>query len=362
MNLFPGTYNLNLDKIDEYGDEELYLMDEQAHFNHLMNTIENDMTPLMTNELDLAELSDEIQNISEFDSSLSTHRAPNRKSRLLHAQGRYRPRRPTARTRNVKGLHHGAFFNKEPRSTSGSYNDYLEWIERQEMETRLNEGITKLLMARQILEEENGRFSRHLRQDNPNRTSVGDLNFNTYSFGKNAQKVFLGGLPYWIVESSLRQKLAEQGYTVINKPRVLRGFCPEVCLSTVEEAQCIIRRGKIVIDGWQVDVRQYQPYDHLKRKLSDDIKRSVFLGGLSNGTTGQMIKNELKKYGVRVINHPVIKAGFTPQVMLADIAQAEKLVRFGKIRIYGALVDVRPYVVTREHLMYSTRKESVVKF
>jgi len=149
---------------------------------------------------------------------------------------------------------------------------------------------------------------------------------------------------------------------VINKPRVLRGFCPEVCLSTVEEAQCLIRMGKIVIDGWQVDVRQYQPLDHLKKKLSDDIKRSVFLGGLASGTTGQMIKNELKKYCVRVINHPIIKAGFTPQVMLADIAQAEKLVRLAKVRIYGALVDVRPYVVTRERLMYSPRKESMVNF
>jgi len=357
-----NTYNLNLDEFGQYGDEELYLMNEQAHFNDLLNTVENDMTPLIANELDLAELSDEICNRSEFDPSLGRLGVQNRKSRLLHAQGRYRPRRSTARTRNVKGLHHGIFYNKEPRSTSGKYNEYLEWIERQEMETRLNEGITKLLMARQILEEENGRFRMHLRQGNPNRDNVGDLNLDRFSIGINAQKVFLGGLPCWIVESSLIQKLAEQGYTVINKPRVLRGFCPEVCLSTIEEAQCLIRRGKIMIDGWQVDVRQYQPLDHLKKKLSDDIKRSVFLGGLSSGTTGQMIKNELKKYGVRVINHPVIKAGFTPQVMLADIAQAEKLVRFGKIRIYGALVDVRPYVVTREHLMYSTRKESVVKF
>jgi len=348
-----SSYDLNLDKIDQYGDEELYLMNEQAHFNDLVNSFEKEMKPLIANELDLADLSDEICNTNEFIPILGKHGARNRKLRLQHAQGRCRPRRSTARSRNVEGLHHGAFFNKEPRSTSGSHNDYLEWIERQEMETRLNEGITKLLMARQILEEENGRFHRHLRQGNANRASVGDLNFDTFSFGNNAQKVFLGGLPNWIVESSLCQKLAEQGYTVINKPRVLRGFCPEVCLSTVEEAQCLIRRGKIMIDGWQVDVRQYQPLDHLKKKLSDDIKRSVFLGGLSSGTTGQMIKNELKKYGVRVINHPIIKAGFTPQVMLADIAQAERLVRFGKVRIYGALVDVRPYVVTRERVMNS---------
>jgi len=355
-------YNLNFDEIDQYGDEELFLMNEQAHINDLMNTNENEITPLTANELNLAQLSDEIRNTNEFDPRLCRHGAQNRKSRLSRAQGRYRPRRSTARTRNVKGLHYGAFFNKEPRSTSGSYNDYLEWIERLEMETRLNEGIKKLLMARQILEEEDGRFCRYSRQGNPNQCSVGDLNFDTCSFDKNAQKVFLGGLPYWIVESSLRQKLAEQGYTVINKPRVLRGFCPEVCLSTVEEAQCLIRRGKIVIDSWQVDVRQYKPLNQLKKKLSDDIKRSVFLGGLSSCTTGQIIKNELKKYGVRVINHPIIKAGFTPQVMLADIAQAEKLVRLGKVRIYGALVDVRPYVVTRERLMYSPRKESVVNF
>merc|ERR1712121_246098 len=82
--------------------------------------------------------------------------------------------------------------------------------------------------------------------------------------------------------------------------------------------------------------------------LPDDIKRSVFLGGLPNGTTGQMIKEELEKMDVKVVNHPLIKAGFTPQVMLGTVEQAQKLIKMKRVRIHHSLVDIRPYVNFRD--------------
>merc|ERR1719193_1508866 len=85
--------------------------------------------------------------------------------------------------------------------------------------------------------------------------------------------VFLGGLPYDIDRSYLQLKLAELGYSVINKLRVLRGFCPQVCLRSVEEAQHLIKQGSIIIDGHQVDVREYKPPNHLKKIRPEDVKR-----------------------------------------------------------------------------------------
>merc|ERR1719462_560329 len=112
----------------------------------------------------------------------------------------------------------------------------------------------------------------------------------------------------------------------------------------------MIEKGKIMIDGVRVDVRPYEAFakENIEKKLPDDIKRSVFLGGLPNGTTGQMIKEELEKLDVKVVNHPLIKTGFTPQVMLGSIEQAQKLVNLKKVRINNTLVDVRPYVNFRE--------------
>jgi len=194
------------------------------------------------------------------------------------------------------------------------------------------------------------RLCRHFLKGHCKRGKACDFLHDSSIFCPDLQKVFLGGLPSHIVETTLRQKLLEQGYHVINKPKVLRGFTPQVCLGSVREAQRLIEQGKILIDGAQVDVRPYEAFakDNLEKKLPDDIKRSVFLGGLPNGTTGQMIKEELKKMDVKVVNHPLIKAGFTPQVMLGSVAQAQMLVNLKKVSINETLVDVRPYVNFRE--------------
>jgi len=194
------------------------------------------------------------------------------------------------------------------------------------------------------------RLCRHFLKGHCKRGKACDFLHDSSIFCSEFQKVFLGGLPSHIVESTLKEKLVEQGYTVINKPKVLRGFTPQVCLGSVQEAQRMIEKGKVMIDGVLVDVRPYEAFakDNLEKKLPDDVKRSVFLGGLPNGTTGQTIKEELEKLDVKVVNHPLIKTGFTPQVILGSLEQAQKLVNLKKVRINNTLVDVRPYVNLRE--------------
>jgi len=77
---------------------------------------------------------------------------------------------------------------------------------------------------------------------------------------------------------------------------------------------------------------------------SEESKRSVFLGGLSKGTTSQMIKDGLEKMNVEVVNHPVIKNGFTPKVTLSTVKESNKLLTLKKVLINNTMVDVRQYV------------------
>jgi len=241
--------------------------------------------------------------------------------------------------------------------------DYLEYLlssarggmqstqrrRMQEME-KVNHEVSQTVrvVTEQQVEAQNRkrRLCRHFLKGWCKRGKSCDFLHDSSIFCPDLQKVFLGGLPSYITESNLRQKMAEQGYNVINKPKVLRGFTPQVCLGSVEEAQRLIKKGKIMIDDSQVDVRPYEEFvkDTPDKKLPDDIKRSVFLGGLPNGTTGKDIREELEKLDVKVVNHPLIKAGFTPQVILGNAQQAEKLVNLKKVRIRNTLVDIRPYV------------------
>jgi len=165
-------------------------------------------------------------------------------------------------------------------------------------------------------------------------------------FCSENQKVFFGGLPTNISGVSLREQLEELGYTVINKPKVLRCFSPQVWLGSAKEAQRMNEMDKLVIDGRCVDVRPYESFmeGNMEKRLPDDKNRSVFLGGLPKGTTGQMIKQELEKLSVRVVNHPPVKTGFAPRVKLGNVEQAQKLINMKKVRINEKLVDVRPYV------------------
>jgi len=156
-------------------------------------------------------------------------------------------------------------------------------------------------------------------------------------------KVFLGGLPFHITEAALRQKLSEKGFNVVNKPKVFGGFSPQVCLASADEAKRLIKERSIMIEGMDVDIRPYQAFTKKnKDKLLDVSRRSVFLGGLAKGTTTQMIKKELECLGLKIVNYPLVKAGFSPQVTMATAKQAQTLVNMVKVQINGTMVDIRP--------------------
>jgi len=129
---------------------------------------------------------------------------------------------------------------------------------------------------------------RHFLKGRCNRGNSCDFLHDESIFCSDEQKVFLGGLSRNITDETLRKALKMQGYTVLNKPKVLEGFSPQICLGSVQEAQQMVRRGKIIIEGTFVDVRPYEEIrkDSLNMGSKNDVKRSVFLGGLPSNTTG----------------------------------------------------------------------------
>jgi len=161
----------------------------------------------------------------------------------------------------------------------------------------------------------------------------------------DSQKVFLGGLPLDITEKELSKKLKEKGFNVINEPSIMHKYAPQVCLKSVDEAQRLIEKGTITIDGVVVDVRRYEAVTKKQQeRLADITRRSVFLGGLEKETTPKIIRFELAMIGMKVVNHLTIKSGFCPQVTLATSEQACSLVCKVKVQIKGKWVNVRPYV------------------
>jgi len=167
-------------------------------------------------------------------------------------------------------------------------------------------------------------------------------------FCTDDQKVFLGGLPIHLTPEMLKTKLEEQGLTVLNKPRIMRGFTPQVCVGSVKEAKKLIEQRFIFIDEYRVDVRPYQDRDKLRKGLPSVVKRSVFLGGLSDNTTGEMIVADLLRLDIKVVDIPVIKNGFAPRVVLESMEHAKMLVALKRVMVNGTIVDVRPYVNFRK--------------
>jgi len=160
------------------------------------------------------------------------------------------------------------------------------------------------------------------------------------------QKVFLGGLPIGMTERTLREQMATQGYKVLKRPKILRGFAPEVWMRSAEQAKELVARGTIMIGGVEVEVRPYNSLTKLSelKKIPNVGKRSIFLGGLPLGTTANDLKNALNKLGMKVLNYPVIKDGFSRQVILETISQAKTLIKMKKILLNGKLVEVKPFV------------------
>jgi len=189
------------------------------------------------------------------------------------------------------------------------------------------------------------RLCRHFLKGWCNRGDSCNFLHDESSFCSNKQKVFLGGLSPNITDKVLLEALRMQGYSVLNKPKVLQGFCPQICLGSVQEAQSMVRRRKILIAGEFVDVRPYEAFikDGLKIGSKNIIKRSVFLRGLPSNTTGRMIKERLAQLGFTTANHPVVKSGFAPQIMLESEDQARRLVELKRIKINQNTVEIRPY-------------------
>jgi len=124
---------------------------------------------------------------------------------------------------------------------------------------------------------------------------------------------------------------------------VCGGFCPKVCLASATEAERLIKERTIIIEGKAVGIRQYQAFTtKAKEKLLSVNRRSVFLGGLRKGTTTKMIKQELELLGLKVVNSPVVKGGFSPNVIMATEEEALMLVRLVEVPINGTMVDFRP--------------------
>merc|ERR1711920_848329 len=161
----------------------------------------------------------------------------------------------------------------------------------------------------------------------------------------DTQKVFLGGLPHSITPAKLLWELRQQGYKVVNQPKIFRGFSPQVCLNSTEEAMKMLQQGEIMISGCKIDVRPYKASTKKERdRQLDANNRSVFLGGLPSSVTLQIIRAEMEKRGMKMTNRPLIKSGFIPKLTLASRQQANELVAKGAIDINGVAVSVRPYV------------------
>jgi len=167
-------------------------------------------------------------------------------------------------------------------------------------------------------------------------------------FCSDEQQVFLGGLPMHFTPEFLKSKLEEQGLTVLNKPRIMRGFTPKVCLGSVKEAEELISKRVIFIDKHRVDVRPYQDKVQLRKGLPSVVKRSVFLGGLPENTTGEMIVTDLGRLDVKVVDYPVVKDGYAPRVVLGSVEHAKMLTSLKRVMVNGTAVDVRPYINFRK--------------
>lgn len=160
------------------------------------------------------------------------------------------------------------------------------------------------------------------------------------------QKVFLGGLPLWLTPMMLITDLRELGFTVLNNPKVIRGFCPELCLESVQQAMVLIAMRYIRIAERRVGVRPYQRKHHLRDCISNLARRTVFLDGLCEKTTGKMIIDDLLYLGAWVVEYPVI-TGYASRVVLGSSRQAKMLVTLKRVIINGAVVDVIPNMILK---------------
>jgi len=225
-----------------------------------------------------------------------------------------------------------------------SVEQFSEWGSTEKSPAQSDSSKT----AHQQEPEQKSRHCRHFLKGHCHRGDRCGFRHDHSVFCSDTQKVFLGRLPAHLTSSLLRQKLEEQGYTVLNHPKILRWFSPQVCLGSVEEAQRLVGKGTIVIDGAIIQVRPFVAFTKdKKKKLPDEVERSVFLGGLAAGTNAEMIKDALGKMAFIVVSIPEVKSGYSRQVVLQTYQQAQTLLNLTQVQINGALVNVRPFANIR---------------
>jgi len=189
---------------------------------------------------------------------------------------------------------------------------------------------------------------RHFAEGYSRRGDNCDFQHDIMNSHPDTQKVFLGGLPRSITSHKLVWELKKKGYTVVNKPKVVRRYSPQVCLGSVKEAELMLQKGTIIIDGCTVNVRPYKAFMQKETDRQRDIdKRSVFLEGLTSAMTVRIIKTEMEKLGYKVTIRPLINAGFIPKITLATVKQANQLIAQGVIELNGVAVNVRPYMLSK---------------
>jgi len=161
-----------------------------------------------------------------------------------------------------------------------------------------------------------------------------------------SQKVFICGLPPNTTEVALRRQLTNLGFSV-NKNVSIHKFLTCVEFGSPNEAQKFIKKG-IMINGSLVKLRSWKSVAERNRaRIADITRRSIFLGGLAESTTCNIIRLTLEKIGAKVVNLIKIKRGFCPKVTLSSVKQKEMLVSQRKIKINGSMVDIRSYVPKR---------------
>jgi len=248
-------------------------------------------------------------------------------------------------TGSVRSARH---FEEDEEKDSWGQKSSMEQVSEQgsSLKSQMQSDSTKTVVQQDV--QQKSRHCRHFLKGHCERGESCGFRHDHSVFCTDLQKVFLGGLPEHLTARLLRKKLAEQGYTILNNPKIIRWFSPQVCLGSVEEAQRLVEKGTIIIDGSVIRVRPFEAFTRdNKKKLPDEVERSVFLGGLAAGTTAQMIHDDLGKLGLVVVNTPELKSGYSPQVTLQTYEQARKLLKLMRVEINRSLVSVRPFANIR---------------
>jgi len=339
-------YDDDLDYLHEYPDslkDDLFNMDELAMMEQLM---------YQQREINRMRLARQLKQLQHAEDDYTSVKQLMFKQQRLRQFLNEEENRGDSRWMNLSNTPVQLFDEDEEKESWGQRSSMEQFSVEQFSEQGSSEkSPPQSDSSKAVQQQDPQQKSRHCRHFLKGHCERGDscgFRHDHSVFCTDLQKVFLGGLPAHLTASLLRQKLAEQGYTVLNHPKILRWFSPQVCLGSVEEAQRLVEKGTIVIDGAVIRVRPFEAFTRdNKKKLPDEVERSVFLGGLAAGTTAELIKDELGKLGLDVVNIPVVKSGYSPQVALKSYKQAQTLLKLMRVQINGALVNVRPFANIR---------------